>query len=153
MPLSQQLKSEMTGFPTEMLPQKEDESHVAESGKMSDFNKSKSSEIPPLEECTNSSTEAHLPSPDHMALLLSIESQLKGLSDNIHSLGKAVSDIKSPDYRAVFYPMMNRSIPQTRHPYCMIVGFHPKDSFCAALKQMPTSNFVIIDGDNGLLLC
>lgn len=70
MPLSQQLKSEMTGFPTEMLPQKEDESHVAESGKMSDFNKSKSSEIPPLEECTNSSTEAHLPSPDHMALLL-----------------------------------------------------------------------------------
>ena len=90
MPLSQQLKSEMTGFPTEMLPQKEDESHVAESGKMSDFNKS------------NSSTEAHLPSPDHMALLLSIESQLKGLSDNIHSLGKAVSDIKSPDYRAVF---------------------------------------------------
>lgn len=45
-----------------------------------------------------------------------------------------------------FYPMMNRSIPQTRHPYCMIVGFHPKDSFCAALKQMPTSNFVIIDG-------
>ena len=37
-----------------------------------------------------------------MALLLSIESQLKGLSDNIHSLGKAVSDIKSPDYRAVF---------------------------------------------------
>ena len=41
MPLSQQLKSEMTGFPTEMLPQKEDESHVAESGKMSDFNKSK----------------------------------------------------------------------------------------------------------------
>lgn len=102
MPLSQQLKSEMTGFPTEMLPQKEDESHVAESGKMSDFNKSKSSELPPLEECTNSSTEAHLPSPDHMALLLSIESQLKGLSDNIHSLGKAVSDIKSPDYRAVF---------------------------------------------------
>lgn len=35
-------------------------------------------------------------------LVLSIESQLKGLSDNIHSLGKAVSDIKSPDYRAVF---------------------------------------------------
>lgn len=45
-----------------------------------------------------------------------------------------------------FYPMMNRSIPQTRHPYCMIVGYHPKDNFCSALKQMPTSNFVIIDG-------
>lgn len=102
MPLSQQLKSEMTGFPTEMLPKKEDESHVAESGKMPDFNNSKSSEIPPSEEGTTSSTETHLPSPDHMALLLSIESQLKGLSDNILSLGKAVSDIKSPDYRAVF---------------------------------------------------
>lgn len=45
-----------------------------------------------------------------------------------------------------FYPMMNRSIPQTRHPYCMIVGYHPKDNFCSALKQMATSNFVIIDG-------
>lgn len=45
-----------------------------------------------------------------------------------------------------FYPMMNRSIPQTRHPYCMIVGYHPKDNFCSTLKQMPTSNFVIIDG-------
>lgn len=45
-----------------------------------------------------------------------------------------------------FYPMMNRSIPQTRHPYCMIVGYHPKDNFCTALKQMATSNFVIIDG-------
>lgn len=45
-----------------------------------------------------------------------------------------------------FYPMMNRSIHQTRHPYCMIVGYHPKDNFCSALKQMPTSNFVIIDG-------
>ena len=53
MPLSQQLKSEMTGFPTEMLPKKEDESHVAESGKMPDFNNSKSSEIPPSEEGTN----------------------------------------------------------------------------------------------------
>ena len=45
-----------------------------------------------------------------------------------------------------FYPMMNRSIPQTRHPYSMIVGYHPKDNFCTALKQMATSNFVIIDG-------
>ena len=45
-----------------------------------------------------------------------------------------------------FQAMMNRSVPQTRHPYCMIVGYHPKDSFYSALKQMPTSNFVIIDG-------
>lgn len=45
-----------------------------------------------------------------------------------------------------FYPMMNRSVPQTRHPYCMIVGYHPKDTFCASVKQMATSNFAIIDG-------
>ena len=42
--------------------------------------------------------------------------------------------------------IQNRSIPQTRRPYCMIVGYHPKDTFCAALKPMPTSNFVLIDG-------
>lgn len=45
-----------------------------------------------------------------------------------------------------FYQMRNNSIKQTRHPYNMIVGYHPKDSFCAAVKQMPTSNFVMIDG-------
>lgn len=45
-----------------------------------------------------------------------------------------------------FYHMMNHSIPQTRRPYCMIVGYHPKDNFCSALRQMTTSNFVIIDG-------
>lgn len=45
-----------------------------------------------------------------------------------------------------FNSMMNRGISQTRHPYCMIVGFHPKDAYCAAVRQMPTSNFVIIDG-------
>lgn len=42
--------------------------------------------------------------------------------------------------------IQNRSIQQTRRPYCMIVGYHPKDTFCAALKPMPTSNFVLIDG-------
>ena len=102
MPLSQQLKSEMTGSPTEILPKKEDESHVTESGKMPDYNNLKSSEMPPSEEEATSSSETRLPSPDHTTLLLSIESQLKGLSDNILSLGKVVSDIKSPDYRAVF---------------------------------------------------
>lgn len=45
-----------------------------------------------------------------------------------------------------FQPMMNRSMPQTRHPYCMIVGYHPKDNFCAALKPMAASNFVLLDG-------
>ncbi len=45
-----------------------------------------------------------------------------------------------------YQPMVDHSIPQTRHPYCMIVGYHPKDNFCSALRQMPASNFVIIDG-------
>ena len=45
-----------------------------------------------------------------------------------------------------YHSMMNRSVPQTRHPYCMIVGYHPKDIFCSALKQTPASSFVIIDG-------
>ena len=44
--------------------------------------------------------------------------------------------------------IQNRSLQQTRHPYCMIVGYHPKDTFCASLKPMLTSNFVLIDGVN-----
>lgn len=50
------------------------------------------------------------------------------------------------DETGKFYPMFNRNIPQIRHPYNMIVGYHPKDTFCASVKQMPTSNFVMIDG-------
>ena len=50
------------------------------------------------------------------------------------------------DESGKFYPMRNNSVTQTRHPYNMIVGYHPKDTFCAAVKQMPTSNFVMIDG-------
>ena len=42
--------------------------------------------------------------------------------------------------------ILNRSLQQTRHPYNMIVGFHPKDTFCAGLRQTPVSNFVLIDG-------
>ena len=45
-----------------------------------------------------------------------------------------------------FCNMMNQSIYQTRHPYCMIVGYHPKDELCKSLRQMDTSGFVIIDG-------
>lgn len=41
--------------------------------------------------------------------------------------------------------MRNNSAAQRRHPYHMIVGYHPKDIF-SVVKQMPNSNFVIIDG-------
>ncbi len=40
----------------------------------------------------------------------------------------------------------NNSVEQTRHPYNMIVGYHPKDRFCSDVRQTPTSDFVIIDG-------
>ena len=50
------------------------------------------------------------------------------------------------DSNGRFSQIQNRSIQQTRHPYCMIVGFHPKDTFCAALKPMATSNYVLLDG-------
>lgn len=36
-----------------------------------------------------------------------------------------------------------------RHPYCMIVGYHPQDPFCSSLRQMPFSNFYMIDGVKG----
>ncbi|WKY49033.1 hypothetical protein Q5O24_06895 [Eubacteriaceae bacterium ES3] len=50
------------------------------------------------------------------------------------------------DETGKYYPMRNNSMALSRHPYNMIVGYHPKDNFCAAVKQMPTSNFVMIDG-------
>lgn len=50
------------------------------------------------------------------------------------------------DEAGKFFPMRNNSVKQRRHPYCMIVGYHPKDTFCSSVKQMPTSNFVLIDG-------
>ena len=41
---------------------------------------------------------------------------------------------------------MNRSIQQERHPYNMIVGYHPDDKRCIGVRPMTTSGFVIIDG-------
>lgn len=60
----------------------------------------------------------------------------------------------NPDSQLFYYtddtgrysPMVNRSVHQTRHPYYMIAGFHPKDRLCSTLKQMPVSSFVILDG-------
>lgn len=39
--------------------------------------------------------------------------------------------------------MMNRSVEQTRHPYCLIVGFHPKDQ--AQLRSM-SPDYALLDG-------
>lgn len=69
-------------------------------------------------------------------------------STNKTKLGTQIDNILFfyTDESGKFYPMRNNSVTQTRHPYNMIVGYHPKDTFCAAVKQMPTSNFVMIDG-------
>lgn len=69
-------------------------------------------------------------------------------STNKTKLGTQIDNILFfyTDDSGKFYQMRNNSIKQTRHPYNMIVGYHPKDGFCAAVKQMPTSNFVMIDG-------
>ncbi len=40
---------------------------------------------------------------------------------------------------------------QSRRPQCMIVAYHPQDSFCNALRVLPTSNFVLLDGVNKTL--
>lgn len=69
-------------------------------------------------------------------------------STNKTKLGTQIDNILFfyTDDSGKFYPMRNNSVTQTRHPYNMIVGYHPKDNFCASIKQMPTSNFVMIDG-------
>lgn len=44
-----------------------------------------------------------------------------------------------------FYPSM-KSTSQTRHPYYMIAGYHPKDNTCSSVRQLAASNFVLLDG-------
>lgn len=50
------------------------------------------------------------------------------------------------DNAGKFYPMRNASVPMTRRPYCMIVGYHPQDKNCSTVRQTTASNFVILDG-------
>lgn len=102
MPLSQQLKSEMTGIPADAFPQKGSEKPVIKPVNMPDFNNSKDNEVPVAQAGAVPSSETPTPVPDQMTLLLSIESRLKGLNNNILSLEHAVSDSKNLDFRAVF---------------------------------------------------
>ena len=69
-------------------------------------------------------------------------------STNKTRLGTQIDNILFfyTDESGKFYRMRNNSVTQIRHPYHMIVGYHPKDTLCAAVKQMLTSNFVMIDG-------
>lgn len=45
------------------------------------------------------------------------------------------------------YFIQNQAVELTRHPYCMIVGYHPADVFCANIRQNVNSNFYILDGN------
>lgn len=102
MPLSQQLKSEMTGTPSDASKKKESEKPVIEPVNMPNLSIPKDTELPISEADTVPPPKISTPATDQMTLLLSIESQLKGLNDNILSLGQMIVDIKSPDFRAVF---------------------------------------------------
>ncbi len=102
MPLSQQLKSEMTGIPADASQKKESEKPVIEPVNMPDFSTPKGMELPISEAGAVPPVETPTPATDQMTLLLSIESQLKGLNDNILSLEQTISDNKNPDFRAVF---------------------------------------------------
>ncbi len=52
------------------------------------------------------------------------------------------------DASGKFSTIPNRNPAQKRHPHCMIVGYHPKDNYCASVKPMAASNFVLLDGVN-----
>lgn len=57
------------------------------------------------------------------------------------------------DSEGRFFPIRNAQQSLTRKPYCMIVGYHPLDKFSESLRQLPTSNFVILDGTARTLGC
>lgn len=44
------------------------------------------------------------------------------------------------------YFIKNQALGLTRHPYCMIVGYHPADVFCTNIRQNTNSDFYILDG-------
>ena len=112
MPLDKQLKSDMTGTPADASnTKKQNEKPVPEPAKKQEFPEVKPIITPaPAPEVKPKVEPAHpvvppAPQPsasEQMKLLKTIESQLKGLNDNILSLEKAVADCKNPDFRAVF---------------------------------------------------
>ena len=99
MPLSQQLKSNMTGIPAEAPQKKEAEKPIVEPLNIPNF----SSDTPPTPEvgATNQTKAPDVTSgqPD---VLKSIENQLIILNQNIIDLGQAVNDGRNIDFRAVF---------------------------------------------------
>lgn len=99
MPLSKQLKSDMTGIPAETMPKKEAEKPVIEPLNFSNF--SSDSAATPEVNATNQTKKPDLTlnQPD---LLRSIENQLRILNQNVLDLGQAVNNGKNIDFHAVF---------------------------------------------------
>ena len=75
MPLSQQLKSEMTGQPAENLPKPEDEAPAPESENFGEFGDSSSSEAPASDEETTPASETCEPESDQEDLHPSMDDQ------------------------------------------------------------------------------
>ena len=99
MPLSQQLKSDMTGIPAETTQKKEAEKPVIEPLNIPNF----SSDAAPTPD-VNATNQTKTPdmTPNQPDLLKSIENQLRILNQNVLDLGQAVNDGKNIDFRAVF---------------------------------------------------
>jgi len=99
MPLSQQLKSDMTGIPAETTQKKEAEKPVIEPLNIPNF----SSDMSPTPEVgATNQTKVPDTTPRQPDVLKSIENQLIILNQNILDLGQAVNDSKNIDFRAVF---------------------------------------------------
>lgn len=95
MPLSQQLKSEMTSIPLDASQKKESESiNMTDFSSAIDAQTSETDVVP--------SSETLTPASNQMSLLLSIESQLESLNDNIFNLVQVITNNKNIDFSAIF---------------------------------------------------
>ena len=97
MALDQQLKSKSSGILSDASRKKENEKTVVEPIFISDFG-----DTIPISDAKIESQTVNVPALDQISMLLSIESQLKGLNDNILNLRQAIDDRKNSDLQTVF---------------------------------------------------
>ena len=122
MPLSEQLKSEMTGIPSDASPEKESGQPAAEPVQTPELSGVQDTEDPIAQPKDASLHKPPAPPPDQTALLLSIETQLKALGDQLSGLQQAVSESRNPDFRTVFAKIdaactsMEKLISENRQP-------------------------------------
>jgi len=69
-------------------------------------------------------------------------------STNKSNLGMQAELFYYMDKSGKVYYRSEQNQNLTRKPYYMIVGFHPLDRFSKSLRELPNSNFVILDGEN-----